>query len=158
MDEDEFLALLAQNELLLYSICISFSKGDAERVRDLYQEIVCNLWSAHGRYRGECSPKNWFYRVALNTAISLQRKERVRPATIPLPEDLELLIIEEQDDPIYEELYMLIEQLPKVDQALLFLYIDGATEEEMAAVLGISPSGIGSRIYRIKKKLIDLKQ
>ena len=156
MTDDEFTALLAQNEWLLYHIGYTFAKGDREALRDLYQEMVCNLWSSRGQYRGDCSPKNWMYRVALNTAISLWRKEVKRPRAVPLPDDIEQWLRDEPDNPLYDELYRLIDLLPKADQALLYLYIDNNNEVEIASILGISPSAVGVRIHRIKQKLKNM--
>lgn len=156
MLEEDFIALLEQNEWLLYHIAITFSKGDKEAMRDLYQDMVCNLWLGRQQYRGECSPKNWMYRVALNTAISLWRKEIRHPRVMPLPPELEQQLRDEPDNPLLDELYRLIDLLPKADQALLFLYIDGATEAEISVVLGISPSAVGVRIHRIKQKMKEI--
>ena len=156
MTDDEFTALLTQNEWLLYHIGYTFAKGDEEALRDLYQEMVCNLWSSRSQYRGDCSMKNWMYRVALNTAISLWRKEVRRPLFVPLPDEMEQWLRDEPDDPLRVELYRLIDLLPKADQALIYMYIDGATEEEMAETLGITTSAVGVRIHRIKQKLKNL--
>ena len=125
-------------------------------LRDLYQEMVCNLWSNRRQYQGDCSPKNWMYRVALNTAISLWRKETKKPQTIPLPEEMEQQLRNEPDNPLIDELYQLIEQLPKADQALIYLYIDGNSEAEISEILGISTSAVGVRIHRIKQKLKEM--
>lgn len=156
MTDDEFTALLTQNEWLLYHIGYTFAKGDEEALRDLYQEMVCNLWSSRSQYRGDCSMKNWMYRVALNTAISLWRKEVRRPLFVPLPDEMEQWLRDEPDDPLRVELYRLIDLLPKADRALIYMYIDGATEEEMAETLGITTSAVGVRIHRIKQKLKNL--
>ena len=70
---------------------------------------------------------------------------------------MEDTVADELSNPLYDELYRLIDLLSKDDQALVFLYIDGATEEEMASVLGISKSNVGVRIHRVKQKLSKLK-
>ena len=70
---------------------------------------------------------------------------------------MEETVADESPNPLYDELYRLIDLLPKDDQALVFLYIDGATEGEMASVLGISQSNVGVRIHRVKQKLSKLK-
>ena len=156
MTDDEFTTLLEQNEWLLYHIGYTFAKGNREDLRDLYQEMVCNLWSNRRQYQGDCSPKNWMYRVALNTAISLWRKESRKPQFIPMPEELEQQLRDEPDNPLIDELYQLIEQLPKADQALIYLYIDGNSEAEISEILGISTSAVGVRIHRIKQKLKEM--
>lgn len=158
MTDDEFIAQLSQHERLLHSISVTFAHGDAEAEKDIYQEILYNLWRTRDRYNGQCSPKNWLYRVGLNTAISLWRQEKKRVKTTPITPLMEDTVADEPSNPLYNELYQLIDLLSKDDQALVFLYIDGATEEEMASVLGISKSNVGVRIHRVKQKLVKLKQ
>jgi RNA polymerase sigma-70 factor (ECF subfamily) len=157
MTDDEFIAQLSQHERLLHSISVTFAHGDAEAEKDIYQEILYNLWRTRDRYNGQCSVKNWFYRVGLNTAISLWRQEKKRVKTTPITPLMEDTVADEPSNPLYNELYQLIDLLSKDDQALVFLYIDGATEEEMASVLGISQSNVGVRIHRVKQKLSKLK-
>ena len=150
MIDDEFIAQLSQHERLLHSISVTFARGDAEEEKDIYQEILYNLWRTRDRYNGQCSIKNWLYRVGLNTAISLWRQEKKRVQTTPITPLMEETVADEPSAPLYDELYRLIDLLPKDDQALVFLYIDGATEEEMASVLGISQTNVGVRIHRVK--------
>ena len=157
MIDDEFIAQLSQHERLLHSISVTFARGDAEVEKDIYQEILYNLWRTRDRYNGQCSIKNWLYRVGLNTAISLWRQEKKRVQTTPITPLMEDTVADELSNPLYNELYQLIDLLSKDDQALVFLYIDGATEEEMASVLGISKSNVGVRIHRVKQKLSKLK-
>ena len=157
MIDDEFIAQLSQHERLLHSISVTFARGDAEVEKDIYQEILYNLWRTRDRYNGQCSIKNWLYRVGLNTAISLWRQEKKRVQTTPITPLMEDTVADEPSAPLYDELYRLIDLLPKDDQALVFLYIDGATEEEIASVLGISQTNVGVRIHRVKQKLSKLK-
>lgn len=156
MTDEEFLNVLNQHERLLYSICHTFCRADREEMQDLYQDILFGLWRSRDSYRDLCSAKNWIYRVALNTAISLRRKKSVRPVVIPLPEEMEFWLAEEGPDGLHEELYALIDQLSNADKALIFLYLDGASEHDMAETMGLSVSNIGTRIHRIKQKLKTL--
>ena len=96
------------------------------------------------------------YRVALNTAISLWRKEVRQPRVVPLPEEMEQWLRDEPADPLRDELYRLIDLLPKADKALIYMYIDGASEVEIATVMGITTTAVGVRIHRIKQKLKKL--
>ena len=157
MTDDQFIAHLEQYQRLLHSISVTFARGDADTEQDIYQEILFNLWRYRHRYNGDCSVKNWFYRVGLNTAISLWRRDKKRPDTVPITPELADIHPDTPDDPLRRELYHLIDLLPKDDQAVIYLYIDGASEAEMASVLGISTSNVGVRIHRIKQKLKQLK-
>ena len=119
MTDDEFIAQLSQHERLLHSISVTFARGDAEVEKDIYQEILYNLWRTRDRYNGQCSIKNWLYRVGLNTAISLWRQEKKRVQTTPITPLMEETVADEPSAPLYDELYRLIDHLTKNDQALV---------------------------------------
>ena len=155
--DSEFDKMLKENMGIILSICATFTGRKTDKMKDLYQDIVCRLWEGWGKFRNDSKVSTWVYRVALNTAISLWRKESRKPQFIPLPEELEQQLRDEPDNPLLNELYQLIDLLPKADRALIYLYIDGVSETEMASILGISPSSVGVRIHRIKQKLRDLR-
>ncbi|MBR3724183.1 MAG: hypothetical protein IKN11_02180, partial [Bacteroidales bacterium] len=100
MTDDEFIAQLSQHERLLHSISVTFARGDAEVEKDIYQEILYNLWRTRDRYNGQCSPKNWLYRVGLNSAISLWRQEKKRVKTTPITPLMEDTVADEPSNPM----------------------------------------------------------
>lgn len=129
---------------------------DPDDREDLFQEIVLQLWSSYGAFKGESKFTTWMYRVALNTAITRLRKWKRRPDNarfsmvehnIPQPED------DRPDLEFDHELQTAIGTLNKFDKALVMLYLDEKSYSEMAEIMSISESNIGVKINRIKSKL-----
>jgi RNA polymerase sigma-70 factor (ECF subfamily) len=156
--ETDFVQLVRANEGRLHKICRVYA-DDPEARRDLYQDILVALWRAFPSFKGEAQPSTWLYRVALNTALSHDRKQTVREEAkldaghpmwtdgLPAPSaDLEQ---QEQLD----RLYAAIDRLDDVDKALVMMYLDGNSYHTMADVLGISENYVGVRLHRIKKQL-----
>lgn len=154
----EFEQMLRRSRSILYRICLAFTDRQPCNIDDLYQEIVCNLWRGWPQFRNDCDPSTWVYRVALNTAgMELRRQKRAdRPDIIPIDDRLRDSLAGEAADPLIEELYRLIDQLPDDEKKLIFLYIDHLSHAQIAAIAGTSEDAVKHRIHRIKKKLITL--
>lgn len=152
-EQDEFIQQLQRNNRLIYKVCMTFTSRNPDDVRDLYQDIVCNLWEGRNKWRGSCTESTWHYRVALNTAISQWRRRRLRPVIVQLTPEMEQTIAEESHNSLVNELYRRIDCLDKADKAVALLYLDGLSQAEMATILGINAAAVGMRIMRIKKKL-----
>ena len=134
-----------------------------EECQDLAQEILLQVWRSLPQFQGLASASTWFYRVALNTALSWHRKEKPRRARQqPLLEVEDLSVarlggaqqVEQRE--MVERLYAAIRQLPKTDAALVLLYLDDVSYRQMAEVLGISESNVGVKLNRAKKALGEL--
>ena len=76
--EEKFIGMIKQNERVIYKVC-SFYASEEEPLSDLYQDVVCNLWTAYPKYIGDCSISTWIYRLVLNTFISIFRKNKRMP-------------------------------------------------------------------------------
>ena len=154
-----FKRWLEQHSGLVFKVANGFA-SDADQA-DLVQEILLQLWRSLPRFEGKAKESTWIYRVALNTALAWHRGENKRHAAqVALPAIEELA---EPDDPIQREheelvenLYAAIRRLPKVDAALVLLYLDDLSYREMAEVLGISESNVGVKLNRARKTLGDL--
>lgn len=151
--EHEFLAMIEENQKTLYKVSLMYSDGP-EHQQDIYQDIVLNLWTSFPTFRGESKTSTWVYRIALNTCVSELRKKSSRPLTTPLTYDLDSLI---DDDGAYREqvreLYRLISRLSELERAIILLWLDEKSYDEIASILGITPSNVGVKINRIKEKL-----
>lgn len=153
MDETAFLEIIKENERQILHVCRYYSAIDSSlSIEDLFQEILYHLWKSYPKFtqRPDCKISTWVYRIALNVAISFARKKSPKCSSI---DDLETIDIAEEGQSDIKLLYELIGLLAKEDQALLFLYIDGKTHQEIAEIMGISTSNVGNKVQRLKRKL-----
>ena len=155
-----FKRWLEQHSGLVFKVARTFAPSDADR-DDLVQEILLQLWRSLPRFEGKAKESTWIYRVALNTALAWHRGENKRRAT-----QTPFLALEEfpgPDDPAAREreelvarLYAAIRHLPKMDAALVLLYLDDLSYREMAEVLGISETHVGVKLNRARKTLTGM--
>ncbi len=135
----------------------------SEECQDLAQEILCQAWRSLPKFEQKASAATWFYRVALQTAMNWQRKDKPRRSRQqPLlevhtlaPDGVDGAAQAQHRDTV-EQLYNAIHQLPKTEVALVLLYLDELSYREMAEVLGISESNVGVKLNRAKKALSEL--
>lgn len=151
--EQQFLSMIEENKRTIYKVSLMYSDGP-EHQQDIYQDIIVNLWTAFPSYRGDSKLSTWVYRIALNTCVSELRRKNAKPLTMPLTYDIEQLM---DDGGAYREqvkqLYLLINRLSQLERAIILLWLDEKSYDEISAVLGISSSNVGVKINRIKEKL-----
>ena len=136
----------------IYTVCYFFSK-DTEEVNDLYQEILINLWKGFPNYRGESSLKTWIWRVSLNTCSNQERKKKSRIRTVPLSINIDLYNDEDAGSRQIQMLYDRINRLDVFDRAIILLWLENMTYQDIADVVGISVSNVTTRLFRIKEQL-----
>ena len=150
--EQKFLSLMERHRQIIYKVCFMYALDD-ENISDLYQEVTLNLWKAFPRFRGDSKTTTWVYRIAVNTCVSWLRSSSRQPQTIPFTLSMADLFADEQEKENLRELYDLINRLGKLERALILLWLDERTYEEISEILDISVSNVGVRINRIKAKL-----
>jgi RNA polymerase sigma-70 factor (ECF subfamily) len=154
--QEDFLAMVQAHKGIVYKIANAYCPGAEER-KDLVQEIIIQLWKSFDNYNKQYKYSTWVYRIALNTAISLYRKEsRRKNISAPLSDD----ILQLTDDTASDEtavqtglLQKFIAQLKELDKALLLLYLEEKSHREIAEILGISVSNVATKMGRIKETL-----
>ncbi len=156
--EDVFLKLVRDNEARLRKICRVYA-ADAEGEKDLYQDILVQLWRALPSFEGSSQPGTWLYRVALNTALNQKRQRAARESAtldesdpiwrnrIPTPEQ------SLESSQRLHKLYAAIARLDDVEKALVMMYLDEKSYREIAEVLGITESNVGVKLHRIRKEM-----
>ena len=153
--ETDFLQTVNAHARIIHKVCRLYGKDDEER-KDLYQEIVLQLWRAFPSYRQDARASTWMYRVALNTAISLFRRQSRQGARVDF--DNELLNVaqtslSQEIDERMTYFYEAVNQLSPIEKAIVFLYLDDNSYDEIARITGISNSNVGVKLNRIKGKL-----
>lgn len=157
--EDEFVELITRYQGVLQKICNIYFYHHPYR-EDYYQEILIRLWKAYPNFRKESTFSTWLYRVALNAAIDLVRKDSIQPTHSELStKDFSICDDHTEDNATAlrkELLYQAINQLSEVDKAIIILYLEGYEYKEISLIIGISDTNVGVKINRIKKQLIKL--
>lgn len=156
--EENFLEMLARCERTVFKICLFYTDRQPDNVRDMYQDIVCNLWEAWPRFRGDSKENTWVYRIALFTATTQLRRRSRAPAVIRLTDEMMQSLVDCQQEEMSIRLYRLIDCLGKADKSLILLYLDGLPYKEIASITGIAENTARKRVERIKKKLINLNE
>lgn len=147
-----FSTLLQAHQGILHKVSRLYADTPADR-EDLQQEIAYQLWKAYPNFRAESKVSTWVYRVALNTALSRLRKRRPLISYLPfLPERGEPPPLEEDATPM-DQLFGAIRKLPKTERALIALYFEDLSHEEIGKILGITENNVGVRLHRIKTRL-----
>jgi RNA polymerase sigma factor (sigma-70 family) len=152
--QDSFQALVEEHKKILYKVCHLYCKNPDDR-DDLAQEIIVQLWRSFGGFDGRVRFSTWMYRIALNVAISFYRRESVRSRHI-VSADQHLLEIAQETLSRSEEvelLYQWIEVLDPLNKALVLVYLDGNSYQEIAEILGISQTNVATKISRLKDAL-----
>jgi RNA polymerase sigma-70 factor (ECF subfamily) len=154
--EKSFITIVRQYERVIYKVC-SFYKSDEFPLADLYQEVVCSLWLAFPKFRNECALSTWIYRIALNTCITGVRKDIRRPKSIvPVAMLAESLPAPESMEENIREMYRLIAQLKTLEKAIVLLYLEEKSYQEIADVTGLTVSNVATKLKRAKEKLIQM--
>lgn len=148
--EDRFNRMIAEQKSTIYLVCYMFSK-DRDEVEDLVQEVLINLWKGYERFEGRSNVRTWVYRVSLNTCISSRRKKRHE--TLSLTADVDLF---DESDAGMRQLNMLhsrISRLQPFDRAIVLLWLEDLSYEEIGRIVGISTKNVSVRLIRIKEQL-----
>lgn len=133
---------------------------DAEKARDLEQEIHCALWTSLARFRGDCSLKTWVYRVAHNVAADHVAKAVRGPARVPLEQIEELPASTDPEAEAAERLVLqriaeLIRRLPALDAQVIVLWLEGERARDIAEITGLSEGAVNVRVHRAKALIAD---
>ena len=152
--EDRFILMVKEYEGVIFKITTIYTNTQDDQ-KDLYQEIVLQLWRAFESFRNESKISTWLYRVAMNTAITRLKKEKRKGTQIPISQVI-LNYTESPNTELEERLAILykhIEGLGNLEKGLILLYLEDKSYEEMAEITGLSVSNVGTRLSRIKQKL-----
>jgi len=158
--EERFKDLIAENGDRITRIC-RYYNPNTEDQKDMYQEILVNIWNSLDRFRGESSVSTWIYRIAVNTSLSftgkafrymkLQILDDQQNLNVLLDEDdLEMALKREAE---LEQLQTHLNLLSVIDKALISLLLEGLSMREIAEVIGLTEPNVKVKIHRIKDEL-----
>ena len=145
--------MIGAQKRTIYKVCYIYA-NDQDDLNDLFQETVLNLWKSFPRYRGDSTLNTWVYRIAMNTCITFLRRSSSRPQTVPITAQVaSSLETDEETASRLRDLYRLINQLGKLERALILLWLEERSYQEMADILGLSKANVAVKLTRIREKL-----
>ena len=150
-----FLNIIEQHKGILYTVANAYCPNSDDR-QDLIQEMMIQIWQSIHKYNDQFKVSTWLYRISLNVAISFYRKSSTRSKKYTeLTEQLIETPVEDKSEN-ERQLYLLeqfISELKEIDKALMILYLEDKSHTEIAEILGMSISNVGTKVGRIKEKL-----
>lgn len=153
--ELEFTKLIEFHKSIIFTVCYLFSK-DQEDVNDLFQETLINLWRGFGTFEGKCDVKTWIWRVSINTCLTYERKKKRHMETVPLSMAINLFTDTDDDTRQVQQLYRRINKLGMIDRAIILLWLENMSYEEIGQIIGISTKNVSVKLVRIKEKLKNM--
>jgi RNA polymerase sigma-70 factor (ECF subfamily) len=153
--EKEFAQIVREHKTTIYTVCYMFSK-DKEEVEDLFQDILIALWQGLDSFRGESNIRSWIYRISLNTCISAERKRRRRRESTRLDMNINLFSDTDEDSRQAQMLRERIGKLGVFDRAIILLWLENLSYEEIGAIVGITAKNVSVRLVRIREQLKNM--
>ena len=154
--KERFIKTIDDHKKIIYKIVNSYCPNRDHR-KDLEQEIIIQLWNSFDNYNKKYKYTTWMYRIALNVAISFYRKEKKQPIKSDFYNEESIFSIIEDDEESTTELdrhlkllQNFINNLNELNKALMLLYLEEKSYEEIAEILGISKTNVATKIGRIK--------
>ena len=149
-----FAEIIRKNEGLIFKIATLYSNGLQDK-EDLYQEIIFQLWKSFETFSDRSKLSTWMYRVAMNTAIYNLKSVKKQVNTTPIDRETERLVdtVDDWEERRIRLLHESIQTLNLLERGIILLFLEGKSHQEIAEIIGITTSNVGTRISRIKEKL-----
>lgn len=152
--EREFEAMISRSNATISKICFAYA-GSVAEFDDLRQDALINIWRGLQHFRGEASEKTWIYRVTVNSCIST-----VRSQSRHRHESLEglygLVDSNDTDKEAIEQIHRAIAALGSEDKAIIMMWLDELSYDDIASAMGLNRNTVATRIRRIKDKITNL--
>jgi RNA polymerase sigma-70 factor (ECF subfamily) len=146
-----FQSILEHHKGILFKVARAYCPDEEDR-QDLIQEMMIQIWQSVHKYDDRYKLSTWLYRISLNVAISFYRKSSARARNVS---NLDVQDDETDIEPQLKLLETFISELKDIDKALMILYLEDKSHAEMADIMGMSTSNVGTKIGRIKASLKD---
>lgn len=151
ISEQEFARMVRTHKSTIYTVCYMFS-NDEDEVADLFQEVLIRVWRGLPSFNGQSDVKTWIYRIALNTCISIDKKKKRHPES-RLSMDINLFADKDKETEQVSMLHKRISRLQPFDRAIVLLWLENISYEEIGAIVGISAKNVSVRLVRIREQL-----
>ena len=154
MSSDFYQASILPYAGIIIKICRAYTHNQAD-FEDYYQEVCLQIWRSRDKFQGKSNWSTWIYRLSLNVCLTLLKKDKKQPE---LAATNTLEIIQEHEPPAFSDedlnqLYQAIRKLKEIDRAVILLYLEEKSYQEIAEIMGTNANNVGVRIKRIKERL-----
>jgi RNA polymerase sigma-70 factor (ECF subfamily) len=157
--EETYKRLIAENKFKIFSICRYYAPTNEDQ-KDMFQEILVNIWKSFESFRGESEIGTWLYRIAINTSLNYAGKHYKKMKLNVKMEDVNLTNYIAEDEGSsklteekFNELQVQLNQLSVIDKALMGLILEGLSTKEIADIIGLTEPNVRVKIHRIKESL-----
>jgi len=153
--EKEFIQIITDNQGIIHKVCSIYCDLEEDR-RDLFQEIIVQLWKSYSSFRNESKFSTWMYRVALNTAITSFKKDKRQPDKTGISFETLQVAEEIYDNQTEEQIRLLhhaVSRLTGIEKSIILLFLEDKKYEEIAEITGITQNYVRVKMNRVKKKL-----
>jgi RNA polymerase sigma factor (sigma-70 family) len=156
--KEQFLDLLEKNIGIIIKVSRIYTKIEQDR-EDLINDITLELWKSFRNFNGNSKFSTWIYRVALNTSMNYKRKKKndtLFSSINDFKTETSEWLYEQDSSEQSETLYSCIDELNELNKAIILLYLDGNSHDDISEITGISKTNVGTRIGRIKEQIRNL--
>ncbi len=150
--EVRFTDCIHIHDAMIRRICLGYAHTSQD-IEDLYQDVLVNIWRGLPAFRADSSMRTWVYRIALNTCVSTLRIRSKQPPQTSLDE---VILVPDQSQERKESvkyLYECIATLGPIDKAIVMMWLDEYSYDEIADTIGIKRNNVATRLHRAKEKL-----
>ena len=135
----------------VFRLCMGYVNDEA-RAKDICQDTFIAILNALPNFRNESAVGTWIFRIASNQCLKEIAKES-KLDTQEIQCDIAAEANDKSIDVKMELMYQCISELPEIDRIIISLELEDIKQEEIANIVGISPSNARVKIHRIKQKL-----
>lgn len=158
--EFEFTRMVKEQKSTIYTVCLMFSE-DPDEVEDMVQETLINMWKGYEKFEERSNPRTWVWRIAMNTCISADRKRSRHSDEVTSLDRIGIskadVSNESQDDKQIRQLHDRIHRLGVFDRAIVLLWLEDMSYEEIGKIVGISAKNVSVRLVRIREQLKNME-
>ena len=157
--ESTFLTALEQNQEKLLRVCSVYAKDDEDK-KDLFQEVLINIWQSLPAFEAKSSLSTWMFRITLNVCLRMQTKLEKKQSGFKTMDSITIdnVRVEEKGDEQNHQLVHLkncIKKLNEADKAAITLYLEELPYKEISDITGLTENNVAVKIKRIKEKLLN---
>lgn len=147
IDAGQFEQLLRAHDQRLRGLAFRML-GDRAAMDDVLQEAYLKAWRGLGSFRGEAAIGTWLYRIVSSCCLDHLRR-RTRRGEVALEEAPERMTAAIEALAGRLDLAAALDQLsPDHRLVVLLVDVDGFSYDDAAAILGVAPGTVASRLNR----------